>query len=64
MWRDPGPRQGWGEWLLGWLFTLLLLALITQALFEMIRPMLPWIGLVILLALPLTLIARRLWRGY
>ncbi len=26
MWRDPNPKQGWAEWLIGWIFTLLLLA--------------------------------------
>ncbi len=45
MWRDPYPRQGWGEWLIGWLFTLLLLAFIAEALAAMIRPLLPWLAL-------------------
>lgn len=51
MWRDPYQRQGWGEWLLGWLFTLLLLAFAAEALAQMVRPMLPWIGLVVIVLL-------------
>ncbi len=48
--------ESWPERLLGWIFTLLVVAVLAQALVELVRPMLPWIGLGLVLA-----VATRLW---
>jgi hypothetical protein len=59
MWRDSGSRQGWGEWLVGWLFALLVIAITAQILVDLIRPLLPWIGLALLAVVATTLHVRR-----
>ena len=64
MFRDPFRRQSLGGWLLGWMFTLLMLALLAQVLVAMIRPLLLWIGLALVIALPTVVVLRRWWRGF
>lgn len=59
MWRDPNPRQSWAEWVVGWIFTLLLLAFAAEALVQMVKPLLPWIGLGVLVFVSLSLWLRR-----
>ena len=54
MWRDPYPRQGWAEWLIGWIFTLILLAFAAEALAQLVKPLLPWIGLGVLVFVSLS----------
>ena len=59
MLRGPNPRQGWAEWLAGWIFTLLLLAFAAEALAQMVKPLLLWIGLGVLIFVSLSLWLRR-----
>lgn len=44
MWGDPYQRQGWGDWLIGWIFGLLLLAFAAEVLANQLAPVLPWIA--------------------
>lgn len=47
---DPTPRpDSWIEWLLGWMLMLLLAGLALEALVQTLQPLLPWIGLALVL---------------
>ncbi|MDW3218636.1 MAG: hypothetical protein R8F63_08465 [Acidimicrobiales bacterium] len=45
--------------MVGWIFTLLLLAFAAEALVQMVKPLLPWIGLGVLVFVSLSLWLRR-----
>lgn len=44
MWREPSSGGGL-EWIMGWMFALLILAFAAEALVATLKPLLPWLAL-------------------
>lgn len=56
---DSISRRGWGERLLGWVVVVIIVAIIVEAVLDMVRPLLPWIVVSVVVVAAVTL-----WRRH